>query len=165
MLHPFFNIDRPVIPKPAQVCKYSSQCLSNRKIMLRYPFTKDQHGRPQVSSVDLNLRVRGWDCCGRIFCSFLRQLRRILKPGREMVIETWSTIVRWDSSNRLMNINFKIYTVHAAQTGSEEVWRQLFERHFDAVCRLCFALEDGQRIVEISMRSCYNVTPATLSEW
>ena len=43
-----------------------------------------------------------------------------------------------------MNVDFETYAIHAAQRGSEQAWRQLFERHFDAVYRLCFALAGGR---------------------
>ena len=43
-----------------------------------------------------------------------------------------------------MNMDFETYAIHAAQTGSEQAWRQLFERHFDAVYRFCVALAGGQ---------------------
>ncbi len=34
--------------------------------------------------------------------------------------------------------------IYAAQRGSEQAWRQLFERHFDAVYRFCVALAGGR---------------------
>jgi RNA polymerase sigma-70 factor (ECF subfamily) len=43
-----------------------------------------------------------------------------------------------------MNVDFETYAIHAAQTGSEQAWRQLFEGHFDAVYRFCVALADGR---------------------
>jgi len=43
-----------------------------------------------------------------------------------------------------MNVDFETYAIHAAQTGSEQAWRQLFERHFDAVYRFCVALAGGR---------------------
>jgi len=43
-----------------------------------------------------------------------------------------------------MNVDFETYAIHAAQTGSEQAWRQLFERHFEAVYRFCVALADGR---------------------
>ncbi len=43
-----------------------------------------------------------------------------------------------------MNVDFETYAIHAAQRGSEQAWRQLFERHFDAVYRFCAALTGGQ---------------------
>ena len=43
-----------------------------------------------------------------------------------------------------MNVDFETYAIHGAQTGSEQAWRQLFEGHFDAVYRFCFALAGGR---------------------
>ncbi len=43
-----------------------------------------------------------------------------------------------------MNVDFETYAIHAAQRGSEQAWRQLFERHFDAVYRFCIALAGGR---------------------
>jgi RNA polymerase sigma factor (sigma-70 family) len=45
-----------------------------------------------------------------------------------------------DPSNRLMDRDFETFAIHAAQNGGEWAWRQLFERHFDAVYRFCVAL-------------------------
>lgn len=39
-----------------------------------------------------------------------------------------------------MDVDSETFTIHAAQNGSEQAWRQLFERHFDAVYRFCAAL-------------------------
>ncbi len=39
-----------------------------------------------------------------------------------------------------MDVDSEIFVIHAAQDGSEQAWRQLFERHFDAVYRFCVAL-------------------------
>jgi RNA polymerase sigma-70 factor (ECF subfamily) len=39
-----------------------------------------------------------------------------------------------------MNVDSEIFAIHAAQKGSEQAWRQLFELHFDAVYRFCVAL-------------------------
>jgi len=44
-----------------------------------------------------------------------------------------------------MDVNCEIFAVHAAQTGSEQAWRHLSERHFDAVCRFCVAIARGRR--------------------
>ena len=43
-----------------------------------------------------------------------------------------------------MNLDFETYAIHAAQRGNEQAWRQLFERHFDAVYRFCVALAGGR---------------------
>jgi RNA polymerase sigma factor (sigma-70 family) len=43
-----------------------------------------------------------------------------------------------------MNVDFETYAIHAAQSGSEQAWRQLFERHFEAVYRFCIALAGGR---------------------
>ncbi|MCP4878779.1 MAG: sigma-70 family RNA polymerase sigma factor [Gammaproteobacteria bacterium] len=43
-----------------------------------------------------------------------------------------------------MNVDFETYAIHAAQRGSEQAWRQLFERHFDAVYRFCAVLAAGR---------------------
>jgi len=39
-----------------------------------------------------------------------------------------------------MDVDSETFTIHAAQNGSEQAWRQLFEQHFDAVYRFCVAL-------------------------
>ena len=39
-----------------------------------------------------------------------------------------------------MDADSEIFVIQAAQKGSEQAWRQLFERHFDAVYRFCAAL-------------------------
>ena len=43
-----------------------------------------------------------------------------------------------------MDVDSDTFAIHAAQTGSEQAWRQLFERHFDAVYRFCVALTGAQ---------------------
>ena len=43
-----------------------------------------------------------------------------------------------------MNVDSETFAIHAAQTGSEQAWRQLFERHFDAVYRFCVAIAGGR---------------------
>jgi len=43
-----------------------------------------------------------------------------------------------------MDVDFETYAIHAAQRGSEQAWRQLFERHFDAVYRFCAAVTGGR---------------------
>ncbi len=43
-----------------------------------------------------------------------------------------------------MNVDSETFAIHAAQTGSEQAWRQLFEGHFDAVYRFCVALSCGR---------------------
>ena len=44
-----------------------------------------------------------------------------------------------------MDVDSEIFAIRAAQTGSEQAWRHLFERHFDAVYRFCVALAGGRR--------------------
>ena len=39
-----------------------------------------------------------------------------------------------------MDVDSETFAIHAAQKGSEQAWRQLFELHFDAVYRFCVAL-------------------------
>ncbi len=39
-----------------------------------------------------------------------------------------------------MDPDSETFAIYAAQRGSEQAWRQLFERHFDAVYRFCVAL-------------------------
>lgn len=39
-----------------------------------------------------------------------------------------------------MDVDSETFTIHAAQNGSEQAWRQLFDRHFDAVYRFCLVL-------------------------
>jgi RNA polymerase sigma-70 factor (ECF subfamily) len=39
-----------------------------------------------------------------------------------------------------METDSEIFVIQAAQIGSEQAWRQLFARHFDAVYRFCFVL-------------------------
>jgi RNA polymerase sigma-70 factor (ECF subfamily) len=43
-----------------------------------------------------------------------------------------------------MDADSEMFAIHAAQTGSKQAWRQLFEWHFDAVYRFCVALAGGQ---------------------
>ena len=43
-----------------------------------------------------------------------------------------------------MNVDSETFAINAAQTGGEQAWRQLFERHFDAVYRFCVALAGGR---------------------
>jgi len=47
-------------------------------------------------------------------------------------------------SNRLMDVDSETFAIQAAQNGSEQAWRQLFEQHFDAVYRFCVALAAGR---------------------
>jgi RNA polymerase sigma-70 factor (ECF subfamily) len=44
-----------------------------------------------------------------------------------------------------MDVDSETFAIHAAQNGSEQAWRQLFERHFDAVYRFCVALTGARR--------------------
>ena len=39
-----------------------------------------------------------------------------------------------------MDVDSETFAIHAAQDGSEQAWRQLFDRHFDAVYRFCLVL-------------------------
>ncbi|NIU10926.1 MAG: RNA polymerase sigma factor [Phycisphaerae bacterium] len=39
-----------------------------------------------------------------------------------------------------MDVDSEAFTIYAAQNGSEQAWRQLFDRHFDAVYRFCLVL-------------------------
>jgi RNA polymerase sigma-70 factor (ECF subfamily) len=39
-----------------------------------------------------------------------------------------------------MDTDSETFAIYAAQTGSEQAWRQLFDRHFDAVYRFCLVL-------------------------
>ena len=43
-----------------------------------------------------------------------------------------------------MDVDSETFVIQAAQKGSEQAWRQLFERHFDAVYRFCFLLTRAQ---------------------
>ena len=43
-----------------------------------------------------------------------------------------------------MDMDSETFAIRAAQTGSEQAWRQLFEWHFDAVYRFCAALAGGR---------------------
>lgn len=42
-----------------------------------------------------------------------------------------------------MDPDSETFAIRAAQTGSEKAWRQLFERHFDAVYGFCVTLAGG----------------------
>ena len=64
-----------------------------------------------------------------------------------MTIEIRSRTVRGDLGNRLMDVDSETFAIHAAQTGSEQAWWQLFEQHFDAVYRFCIALAGGRQDV------------------
>jgi RNA polymerase sigma factor (sigma-70 family) len=46
-----------------------------------------------------------------------------------------------------MDAESERFAIYAAQRGSEQAWRQLFERHFDAVYGFCAALADGRNDV------------------
>lgn len=43
-----------------------------------------------------------------------------------------------------MDVDSERFEIQAAQNGSEQAWRLLFERHFDAVYRFCVALAGGR---------------------
>ena len=43
-----------------------------------------------------------------------------------------------------MDVDSETFAIYAAQTGSEQAWRQLFEQHFDAVYRFCVAVAGGR---------------------
>lgn len=43
-----------------------------------------------------------------------------------------------------MDIDSETFAIHAAQRGSEQAWRHLFDLHFDAVYRFCLALAPGR---------------------
>jgi len=43
-----------------------------------------------------------------------------------------------------MQTDSETFVIHAAQRGSEQAWRQLFDRHFDAVYRFCIGLAAGR---------------------
>jgi RNA polymerase sigma-70 factor (ECF subfamily) len=67
-----------------------------------------------------------------------------------------------------MDTDSEIFMIHAAQGGSEKAWRQLFERHFDAVYRFCLALtgarhdvaeELTQQVFVIAARRIYRFDP------
>lgn len=71
-----------------------------------------------------------------------------------------------------MNVDFETYAIHAAQTGSEQAWRQLFEGHFDAVYRFCVALAGGrhdlaeelaQQVFVIAARRIHRFDPSRAS--
>ncbi|MCP4256939.1 MAG: sigma-70 family RNA polymerase sigma factor [Planctomycetes bacterium] len=75
-----------------------------------------------------------------------------------------------------MDVDFETYAIHAAQTGSEQAWRQLFERHFDAVYRFCVVLvgcrydlaeELAQQVFVIAIRRIHHFDPsrATFRTW
>ena len=75
-----------------------------------------------------------------------------------------------------MNVDSETFAIHAAQTGSEQAWRQLFERHFDAVYRFCIALAGGrhnlaeeltQQVFVIAARRIHRFNPsrATFRAW
>jgi RNA polymerase sigma-70 factor (ECF subfamily) len=75
-----------------------------------------------------------------------------------------------------MKVDFETYAIHAAQRGSEQAWRQLFERHFDAVYRFCVALAGGrndlaeelaQQVFVIAARRVHRFNPSrgTFRAW
>lgn len=43
-----------------------------------------------------------------------------------------------------MDVDSETFAIHAAQDGSEQAWRQLFDRHFDAVYRFSLVLTGGR---------------------
>ena len=71
-----------------------------------------------------------------------------------------------------MDPDFETFAIHAAQTGSEQAWRQLFEQHFDAVYRFCVALAGGrhdwaeelaQQVFVIAARRIHRFDPSRAS--
>jgi RNA polymerase sigma-70 factor (ECF subfamily) len=44
-----------------------------------------------------------------------------------------------------MDVNSETFAIQAAQTGSQQAWRELFELHFDSLYRFCVALAGGRR--------------------
>jgi RNA polymerase sigma factor (sigma-70 family) len=81
-----------------------------------------------------------------------------------------------DPSNGLMNGDSETFVIQAAQKGSERAWRQLFERHFDAVYRFCAMLVGGrhdlaeemtQQVFVIAARRIHRFDPsrATFRAW
>lgn len=46
-----------------------------------------------------------------------------------------------------MDVDSDTFVIRAAQRGEEQAWRQLFERHFDAVYRFCMALTGARHDV------------------
>jgi RNA polymerase sigma-70 factor (ECF subfamily) len=44
-----------------------------------------------------------------------------------------------------MDVNSETFAIKAAQSGSQQAWRELFEGHFDPVYRFCIALASGRR--------------------
>jgi RNA polymerase sigma factor (sigma-70 family) len=44
-----------------------------------------------------------------------------------------------------MDVNSETFAIQAAQTGSQQAWRELFEGHFDSLYRFCVALAGGRR--------------------
>ena len=81
-----------------------------------------------------------------------------------------------DPSNGLMDGDSETFVIHAAQQGSERAWRQLFERHFDAVYRFCVVLAGGrydlaeemtQQVFVIAARRIHRFDPsrATFRAW
>ncbi len=71
-----------------------------------------------------------------------------------------------------MDPDSETFAIHAAQTGSEQAWRQLFERHFDAVYQFCVALAGGrhdwaeelaQQVFVIAARRIHRFDPSRAS--
>ena len=75
-----------------------------------------------------------------------------------------------------MDVDSETFAISAAQTGSEQAWRQLFERHFDGLYRFCVALAGGrydlaeeltQQVFVIAARRIYrfDASRATFRAW
>lgn len=75
-----------------------------------------------------------------------------------------------------MDPDSETFAIYAAQRGSEQAWRQLFERHFDAVYRFCVVLANGrhnvaeemtQQVFVIAARRIHRFDPrrATFRAW
>jgi RNA polymerase sigma-70 factor (ECF subfamily) len=75
-----------------------------------------------------------------------------------------------------MDPDSETFVIYAAQRGSEQAWRQLFERHFDAVYRFCVVLANGrhnvaeemtQQVFVIAARRIHRFDPrrATFRAW
>jgi RNA polymerase sigma-70 factor (ECF subfamily) len=75
-----------------------------------------------------------------------------------------------------MDPDSEMFAIYAAERGNEQAWRQLFERHFDAVYRFCAALTGGrddlaeemtQQVFVIAARRIHRFNPrrATFRAW
>jgi len=134
-----------------------------------------QIDRPLVTFAGVNLPVYSRACRDRILKLFL-VLATDLPAGARNNYRDVSDNSMLGPRNRLMDEDSETFAIHAAQSGSERAWRQLFERHFEAVYAFYVALAAGrhdlaeevtQQVFVIATRRIHRFDPsrATFRAW